>query len=231
MPGKLNILVLCVCSLIFAAATNAQESRRLILITGAPSAPIQNLEQTQKPAEDLGQEDVSDDVPLVEEVEDPLLDELGDDTDRDLDDLEDFDSDDPDPQPMTQWSLKPMTSLRASLSPTSVKIPADQSWQLTSRPMQPWASSEKVFAWSAPGIRYNPLIFEDVALERYGQTRGLYKQPFFSAAHYLKSAFLLPYNSLIDPVDTCDYPLGYCRPGDQVPCVKQQVLLRTPNRR
>ena len=215
-----------------AAQATAQETRRLILITGAPSIPAQDLEQDEKPTEDLGGEDLTDEKmskdldekAMVEEVDDPLLDDLDE-------DMEDLEMDDPPEQDMTVWSLKPITSLRAGLAGTSTKIPSDQSWQLTSRPLQPLGASGKVFAWAAPGIRYQPLLFEDVALERYGQTRGLYRQPFFSAAHYLKSALVLPYNSLIEPIDTCDYPLGYCRPGDPVPCVSQRVLLRTPRRR
>jgi len=234
MFAKINfswLVALCFCVLVSSAEVRAQESR-LILITGASTVRAQQMDQVEKPGEEPQAEELTDQSPpnpnrTKSDVQ-SLLDSDTEDLD-DMDDLDDFD-DEPPIRPVTQWNLKPMTSLRAGLSSTSTKIPSDQSHQLTTRPMQPLAASEKLFAWAAPELRYQPLLFEDVALERYGQTRGMYKQPFFSAAHYLKSAFFLPLNSMYEPLDTCDYPLGYCRPGDPVPCVKQSVRLRGPRR-
>ncbi len=249
MIAKLNIPsigAICVCALLAFTTEVRGQQNRLLLITGTSSTRVQ--QQAEKPSEDLSPETASEQSPPDPEqfssrADDPLMDRSAQDKDsamdrlkamEDLDDLGDFDdeydSDEPQARPVTQWSLKPMTSLRAGLGASSTKLPADQSFQLTARPLQSLATSEKLFAWAAPEIRYQPLLFEDVALERYGQTRGFYRQPVYSAAHFLKSAVLLPYNSFYDPVDSCDYPLGYCRPGDAVPCVKQRVMLRGPRR-
>ncbi|MCP4776021.1 MAG: hypothetical protein GY880_17465 [Planctomycetaceae bacterium] len=82
----------------------------------------------------------------------------------------------------------------------------------------------KVFAWVAPDIRYQPLYFEDVALERYGQTSGERLESVRSTANFFTSALLLPYHMRRDAPGSCDYPLGFCRPGDVVPCTKQRQL-------
>ena len=180
-----------------------------------------NVQENLKDVKD----DVKDmdlDIEGFEEDEDRMDDEL------DQDDL-DFDDDDrPQDTPMTTWNLKPMSSITAGIRPPVGKSPADQSWQLTSRGTVPAANSDKLFAWAAPDIRYKPLYFEDVALERYAQTRGFIRQPFVSGLHFLKSAAFLPYYTLYDPVDACDGPLGYCRPGDCVKCVKQKHYFGNP---
>ena len=93
------------------------------------------------------------------------------------------------------------------------------------------AASNKLYAWAAPNIKHNPLYFEDVALERYGQTKGLFRQPVASGLHFLKSAAFLPYHSIYDPVHSCDGPLGYCRPGSHVNCVSQRHYFGNPFRR
>ena len=82
----------------------------------------------------------------------------------------------------------------------------------------------KVFAWVAPDIRYQPLYFEDVALERYGQTSGERAESLRSTTNFFTSALLLPYHMRRDSPASCDYPLGFCRPGDVVPCTKQRQL-------
>jgi hypothetical protein len=75
------------------------------------------------------------------------------------------------------------------------------------------AATDKVFAWAAPNIKYQPLYFEDVALERYGQTKGLVKQPFVSAGRFLADKLLLVPRAMRVCPHSCDSPLGYCRPG------------------
>lgn len=137
----------------------------------------------------------------------------------------------PSPPPVTTWAMKPMSSISPSLRPTTGESPEDQSWQLTSRVSVPLAASKKLYAWAAPNIKHTPLYFEDVALERYGQTKGLLRQPFASGIHFLKSAAFLPYYSVYDPINSCDGPLGYCRPGTPLNCVDQRHYFGNPFRR
>jgi len=180
-------------------------------------------QQVLTPREDDGLDDVDLDVMDFPKDDQNMLDEV------DPDDI-DFDDDEsrPESAPMTTWNLKPMSSITAGIRPTDGKSPADQSWQLTNRNSVPSMSSDKLFAWAAPDIRYKPLYFEDVALERYGQTKGFFRQPFVSGWHYLKSAAFLPYYTLYDPIDSCDGPLGYCRPGECVNCVEQKHYFGNP---
>lgn len=175
------------------------------------------------PREDDDLDDVDLDVMDFSQDEQNMVDEVDPD-DADIDDEEDL----PQAVPMTKWNLKPMSSITASIRPNDGKSPADQSWQLTNRNTVPAVNSDKLFAWAAPDIRYKPLYFEDVALERYGQTKGFFRQPFASGLHYLKSAAFLPYYTLYDPIDACEGPLGYCRPGECVNCVKQKHYFGNP---
>lgn len=179
-----------------------------------------------KPREDDGSEDEQDSPDRIKELDE--LNELDDEMLLNDDDEDDFDSKPPE-VPMTTWNLKPMTAITAGIRPVNGKSPADQSWQLTNRGSMPIANSGKLFAWAAPDITYNPLYFEDVALERYGQTRGFIRQPFVSGFHFLKSATFLPYYLLYDPINSCDGPLGYCRPGDCVNgCVANKHFFGNP---
>lgn len=165
---------------------------------------------------DLESRDDDDELArLLESSDDPYDDDLDDSLDPAM------------AKTITTWNQKPMTSLTLGLNQNGVKTPQDSSWQLTSRTSS-LAFSQKTFAWAAPDIRYKPLFFEDVALERYGQTKGLFRQPLASSIRFLADAALLPYKSLHDPIDSCDYPLGYCRPGDSVSCIKQRHFFESP---
>lgn len=74
--------------------------------------------------------------------------------------------------------------------------------------------------WCAPNIRYNPLYFEDVGLERYGYDCGDAVQPGISALHFGVSMAFLPFNVFRQPPWSCTYPLGFCRPGSYAPQTK-----------
>lgn len=186
-----------------------------------------------RPREDLGldsdakRRDDGDDGDGLSRLLESSDDSYADDLDSLRDDLDDDSFDPARAKTITTWNQKPMTSLKLGLTEIGVKTPDDSSWQLTSRTSS-LAFSQKTFAWAAPEIRYQPLFFEDVALERYGQTKGLYRQPIASSIRFLANAALLPYTSLHDPIDSCDYPLGYCRPGDSVSCVKQRHFFESP---
>ena len=126
------------------------------------------------------------------------------------------------------WQRKPIQSLRVDIRESNAIVPADRSAELDYGHGD-WVhcfGTAKVFAWAAPNIRYQPLYFEDVPLERYGQTHGLIAQPIRSGIHFYTSCLLLPYHMYRDPVHSCDYPLGYCRPGSCVPAVRQHQLYK-----
>jgi hypothetical protein len=121
-------------------------------------------------------------------------------------------------------------SLRVNIAETNGESPNDESSELVESEISvaEFAPSEKRFAWAAPDIRYQPLYFEDVALERYGQTPcGCeLRQTTLSAAHFFKSAVLLPYQMIQQHPQSCDWPLGFCRPGTDTPFIWQKHIVR-----
>ena len=78
-----------------------------------------------------------------------------------------------------------------------------------------WAWSTKY--WAAPNTFSNPRYFEDRMLERHGQTRWGYLQPFASGARFFTTIPMLPYKATIEPPCECQYTLGYLRAGSCTP--------------
>lgn len=82
--------------------------------------------------------------------------------------------------------------------------------------------------WRTPDMRYRPLYFEDAPLERHGQ--GLSKlQPALSGVRFLGSVLLLPQKMLATSPKSYVHPVGYGRPGDYQPIVRE-TLPRRANR-
>lgn len=77
--------------------------------------------------------------------------------------------------------------------------------------------ADSTFTWKATGACHKPLYFEDVQLERYGHEWGPVVQPAISTLNFFGSVALLPYNMGIHPMNECQYPLGYYRPGSCAP--------------
>lgn len=73
------------------------------------------------------------------------------------------------------------------------------------------------FTWKAAAMHHKPLYFEEVALERYGQTAGPIVQPVLSGARFMGNLVALPYQMGIHPPHECRYPLGHYRPGNCAP--------------
>lgn len=158
--------------------------------------------------------DASDDDLDLSDDEDDL--DMSDD-DESADEL-DYDEDDtPIARPeIGPWPRKSIQEVRLNLAENGAQSPEDRSSKLyeSSRRIDgSIAATEKVFAWAAPNINYQPLYFEDVALERYGQTKGLVQQPFVSAGKFLADKLLLGTRAMRVHPKSCDSPLGFCRPG------------------
>ncbi len=79
--------------------------------------------------------------------------------------------------------------------------------------------------WKASALCHKPLYFENIQLERYGHTHGPFLEPVYSSAHFFCSLFLWPYNAGIHPPKECVYALGYYRPGDCAPWLKDPIPL------
>lgn len=83
--------------------------------------------------------------------------------------------------------------------------------------------SDAMYPWMASNICYNPLYFEDVALERYGHSYNHYAQPIVSTVKFGGQFLMLPYQMTIDPIHKAIYPLGYYQPGEWAPYKFYQI--------
>ena len=81
------------------------------------------------------------------------------------------------------------------------------------------------FFWKASALCHKPLYFENKQLERYGHSHGPIVEPIHSTAHFFTSLILLPYNTGINPPHECLYALGFYRPGDCAPWLKEPFPL------
>lgn len=86
-----------------------------------------------------------------------------------------------------------------------------------------WAPSNAT--WAASELYAQPAYWDDVPLERYGQTVNPAAQPFISAAYFFGNFFLIPYKLGIDGTHDRIYTLGYYRPGSETPPLRQRLPL------
>jgi hypothetical protein len=115
-------------------------------------------------------------------------------------------------------------SITTDLRPSSGLLPEDVASQ---RPLPaketPADVTWKPFHWAAPEIWHRPLYFDDVQLERYGQTTSPLLQPVLSGAHFFGIVPILPYKTGIDRPFEMVSTLGYYRPGSPAPCVGRRI--------
>jgi len=170
--------------------------------------------------EDEDQDLLADDDSKMDEDDDQDLLADDDSTDQDEETADELDYEDDD-SPIARaefgaWPSKSIQEVRLDLAEHGAQSPEDRSNRLfdSSRRLgSDVAATNKVFAWAAPNIKYQPLYFEDVALERYGQTKGLVTQPIVSAGRFLADKAFLGARALRVSPKSCDSPLGFCRPG------------------
>lgn len=168
---------------------------------GSPSDTL-----VQERANDLKEQQRLDSQALIDQLEDPTISSLFE---------------------QGRWPRKTIRAISLDIREKSDRAPQDVATKLLDSQSGRWSSfapAPKVYAWAAPNIRYQPLYFEDVALERYGQTKSPGRQAVRSGVHFFTSVGLLPWHLCQDPPQSCDYPLGFCRPGDDVPCTDQKLF-------
>lgn len=192
-----------------------------IRFTSNPTA-IQESDDTSVEQDEMSK------IDLLQDRDDKEMDDLDLDLDDDLDDLDDELDDDeklPARPVFGPWPKKGIRGIGIDIREKNLNAPEDVSSQLVNGSASNWnqfVPAPKVFAWAAPDIRYQPLYFEDVALERYGQTAPPYQQSLSSGFHFFKSFVTLPRQMIIDHPKSCDHPLGFCRPGNKTPYTVQR---------
>ena len=88
-------------------------------------------------------------------------------------------------------------------------------------PYRNW--TPQVVTWKASNLCHKPLYFENTQLERYGHSRGPIAQPIHSTLHFFTRLVALPYMTGMCPPNECEYALGYYRPGNCAPWLKDPV--------
>jgi len=127
--------------------------------------------------------------------------------------------------------FKPLEQIQIRQKPTAGQLPIDCSAELfghptdepTGRITRDWADTE--FHWMPTELSHQPLYFDDVPLEHYGQSVAPLLQPALSGARFFATLPVLPYkiglNHPFEHVTT----LGTYRPGSPAPSVRQTLPL------
>lgn len=101
----------------------------------------------------------------------------------------------------------------AGTMPEDVSLAAFPETPIASVPGPAPGRAEVPVAYSPWTICFRPLYFEEVRLERYGDTHGIL-QPAISGAHFFGSVVALPYKMTVRPPRSCECSNGFSRPGD-----------------
>jgi hypothetical protein len=101
----------------------------------------------------------------------------------------------------------------AGTMPEDVSLAAFPEAPIASVPGPAPGRAEVPVAYSPWTICFRPLYFEEVRLERYGDTHGIL-QPAISGAHFFGSVVALPYKMTVRPPRSCECSNGFSRPGD-----------------
>lgn len=126
--------------------------------------------------------------------------------------------------------FKPMGEIRTSIHLDGKRMPPDCAERFFTS-QSPADSvrfgSESAFHWMPTNFFHMPTYFDDVPLERYGQTRHEKIQPFVSGAKFALQLPVLSYKMGLDRPHACISTLGHRPPGDCVPCIRQTLPLQS----
>ena len=132
----------------------------------------------------------------------------------------------PSQEDLARWS-RPMEAIQARVPKLEGTLPVDGATNLF-RSQGPASATARNwsclgFCWCPSELAHQPLYFDDVPLEHYGQTACPLLQPAFSGARFFGTLPLMPYKLLVDPPCECVSEYGYYRPGSPTPCMHQRL--------
>lgn len=120
--------------------------------------------------------------------------------------------------------FKPIADIRTQLERDDKRLPPDcSSAFFASQTVWNRNRSPKVYTWQPTDFFHMPLYFDDVPLERYGQSKHPLLQPVYSGARFLAQVPAIPYKMAIDCPHDCITTLGHRPAGTCAPCVKQKL--------
>lgn len=119
-----------------------------------------------------------------------------------------------------------LSAIRLSAAPPS-ESPSAQNPLRTSRPdddsVRAGRHDPQFVSWVPPALSHKPVYFEEVGVERYGQTRSPALQPLISGGKFLANAAILPYKMGVDSPHRISYDVGLARPGSPTPGVRETL--------
>jgi hypothetical protein len=125
-----------------------------------------------------------------------------------------------------QQLFKPLSAIRLRLPPDPRRLPPDCSgYQFGARTSGNKPRFDKLgdFHWRPTDFFYMPVYFDNVPLERYGQTKSPLLEPVVSGLKFLVAVPALPYKIGVNRPHDCITTLGHQPPGDCVPCIRQTL--------
>jgi len=120
-------------------------------------------------------------------------------------------------------SFKPLNDIETDFSKSGEINPEDNECRLENEVFLPRSWAEMDFTWKASSLCHKPLYFEEIQLERYGNTRDCLLQPAISGARFVANVAVLPYRMGMSPPLECKYTLGYYRPGNCAPHLRYRI--------
>ncbi len=118
------------------------------------------------------------------------------------------------------WTLKSVETLKLGIFPDRTHPQDAAEGILAGAPKGPLFEQVqigRVATWIAPNITYQPLLFEDARVERYGFASPYFAiQPIRSGLHFTNSALLFPIRAVVYR-NECESPLAFERPGIKWP--------------
>jgi hypothetical protein len=133
----------------------------------------------------------------------------------------------PTPEQMRERWFKPLDRIPARIPADQGKMPMNCAAQLftdsaaEAAGFHQWTCTQ--FQWVAPEVDFQPTYFDEVPLERYGQSAFPALQPAISAAHFFAAFPVMPYKMGLDSPYERVYSLGYYRPGSPAPGVSETL--------
>jgi hypothetical protein len=114
--------------------------------------------------------------------------------------------------------VKPISAVPLDIRPTQGEMPFDAAAQAFAavNAKQPWDTRARrpvIVGYTPWTICFRPLYFEEIGLERYGCSAGVF-QPFISYSHFLTTVPLMPYRMVVRCPRSCVCSNGASQCGD-----------------
>lgn len=126
---------------------------------------------------------------------------------------------------LDRW-FTPLNQVGILPQPAPGEMPPDLSGELFAVDDVPRRKDwpEQSFYWEAPEVWHQPYYFDDVPLERYGQSIAPARQAWLSGLKFYMTFPLMPVKLWADPPFTKVATFGYYRVGSDNPAVRQKSM-------